>query len=754
MADKERGKGDLGTVKGRLELVDLGERERPAIELRLVEPDGERRPLKLGDDGAFSLDGKLVGRGLSIEVGAPESGELRRYRYDFAYEELARSKALRIPPGLWGKWFVPLQCVTGRVRVCRFLRPWEATVAEVLRTQGLKAALVDVDAGELLRPFFGLCRPVCQGKVEVFLQTCCCPPLTPADPPVVIKNICEIIDCREIVWPRKPWDPGDPVIVPHLPGGGGDPLPVRTFDAGEEDGSPDAPLGSLHAGVERAVVRAVKRAEAQEGGLPAPEILRLAGHLTTLLELSPESRVAYLERFPELCWPICHCSVTKVAEAPLQSDGHFDACFWRPFLRPGCTQRVLYRISQFQSGGWAVVYDDLALHRTHALSDDPLLTASGTAHACDDDPHQWGNRPFALLERIGSGYHANLLIHSGPQAGDDRWTGSFAATDGLVNPPPSGPPPGLTAGPFNQPWGGALALRYALHPGLAGIGAAFYRTRILRLDGTGHPVPGSEVLYDDPLSWGRYVFVGGDVHIEWVQLRQPVVNGVDGLYTIPDHASDWLDEQYHAVIDTDRAAVPNGRYVFLLELYDSSARRLVPDTAAGGPAAGDHTPALAFDFRRLDGPLDTPFTNTSVVPQRALGNLFLVDNLRAYADIEAIQQNTAPASATNCQFLVATDGSETVALQYSAYQSSGYQWYHDISIKQGLTGPETTVTTQGGNVFNGLSPAETFASLLLPETKCAFAAGLTVRVKHTNGSGRLSGYDRGDTAAFALEISP
>jgi hypothetical protein len=27
-------------------------------------------------------------------------------------------------------------------------------------------------------------------------------------------------------------------------------------------------------------------------------------------------------------------------------------------------------------------------------------------------------------------------------------------------------------------------------------------------------------------------------------------------------------------------------------------------------------------------------------------------------------------------------------------------------------------------------------------------------VKHTNGSGRLSGYDRGDTAAFALEISP
>lgn len=759
MAQARRASRERGAA-GRIELVDLGDRERPQLEVALIDPAGGRKPLDVDKDGTFALDEKLVGKGFRIEVGLPGM-DVRRYRYDFVVDEAV----LRIPQPVWSKWFPFTSCVTGRVRVCRFRRPWEAEIGTIVQRFGLHSALTEIATPVLPSPLFRLCRPVCQGRVEVYVRTCCCPPITVHDPPVVIKNICEIIDCREIVFPRDPGDPG-PEIGPR-PGPGPDPAPLQAIralrpgpDAPGDDGDEDldAPLAALHEGVELAVKRAIKRSEASEGGLPASDLLRLAGHLTTLLRLSPADRVGYLERFPELHFALCHCSSSHVATVPLQSDGHFDACFrlLPTILLRNCSQRVLYRVSQFQAGSWVTVYDDFAAGRSHAFDEDPVLYAGTGTQACDDDDeHEWGERPFALLERIGTGYHANLMIHSTEQAGEDSWTAPFQAHDGLVNPPPLGPPPGVTDGPYDQPWGDTLALRYAFHPDLPSTGAAFYRTRAVRLDAAGHAVPGSDVLFDESLSWGRYV----GIHVEWVELRHVAVGGVDGLYTIPDHASSWLDAQYHALIRTSALTaggtprMPGGRYAFLLELYDSAGHRLVPDNTTAGPA----DIAAAFEYRRLTGPLDVPFTNIAVVPQRALGNLFLVDNSPAFADLEAINHNGSP-SATNCQFLVGPAG-DTVSLQYSAYQSTGYQWYHRISIKQGLTGPTTTPVTDSANVFHGSSPDQTFSSLLRPpgfppETKCAFAAGLVTRVRHTNGSGRLSGYDRDDTAAFALEISP
>ena len=43
--------------------------------------------------------------------------------------------------------------------------------------------------------------------------------------------------------------------------------------------------------------------------------------------------------------------------------------------------------------------------------------------------------------------------------------------------------------------------------------------------------------------------------------------------------------------------------------------------------------------------------------------------------------------------------------------------------------------------------------MLGSETKCAFSTNLCVYARHTNGIGRLSEYDAGDVAAFALEIT-
>ena len=200
--------------------------------------------------------------------------------------------------------------------------------------------------------------------------------------------------------------------------------------------------------------------------------------------------------------------------------------------------------------------------------------------------------------------------------------------------------------------------------------------------------------------------------------------------------------------------MPNGRYLFVVDIFDAAHKRLVPNGTLDGLLPGDTK--KPFEHRRLDGPIDAPFSNTSVVPHNALASLFHVDNLPCYGDIEEIVHNGA-ASAANCQFLVwdtaARPGPppDTVQLMYSARQNNGFQWYHQIHYKQGLSGPTTVLPANNANVSSGLSTAKTFDELLLHETKCAFAAHLGVLCRHTNGFGRVSGFDRYDEAAFALE---
>jgi len=259
------------------------------------------------------------------------------------------------------------------------------------------------------------------------------------------------------------------------------------------------------------------------------------------------------------------------------------------------------------------------------------------------------------------------------------------------------------------------------------------------------------------VAWRKYYDKGGgQVGVQWVELSNPAIGGVVGLYTIPfpDLVWPWLDGQYHANVQTAELLagvprMPNGRYVFVLDLFDAGGTRLIP---AGSGAPGPGESSKNFEYRRLDGPIDAPFSNTSVVPFKALGNLFLVDNLACYGDIEQIVQNSTPSSA-NCQFLVGP-GTDLLKLRYSAYQTNGYQWYHQVSFKQGLSGPVTSVPPSNANVFSGDTPGISFSALLGSETKCAFSGNLSVYAKHTNGSGRIQAYDQYDVAAFALEIGP
>ena len=490
--------------------------------------------------------------------------------------------------------------------------------------------------------------------------------------------------------------------------------------------------------------------------------MRAARHLYALRQLPLAQQIEYIKVHPDLVYRHCTCSTVKVGEGYLQEDGRFDICFYEGNWLPlGCSRRVLYRVSQIQEGGWVVIYNGLASGESFPLDDEAVLYASGNADPCDG-PHDWGPTPFVILERIGNTW-ADTLIHSTDQNGEatglPTFTGPLDAADGLANEGPVA----STAGPYNQPWGATLSLGYQFHPGLQALGAKYYRTRVIRVGNNGQPLTGSGAVnftITGSLSWRKYYNPPGpdDVGVEWVPLHNPVINGIEGLYTIPypDLVYPWLGGQWHADVATDELVaaspkMPNGRYLFVVDIFDATGKRMIPNGSLEPAGAGEVT--AAFEYRRLDGPIDAPFSNTSVVPHRALASLFRVDNLSAYADIEAIRHGSTDSNA-NCQFLVGP-GTDTVQLRYSAYQANGFQWYHHVWFKQGLTGPVTNLPNSTSNVFSGLTPAKTFDDLLPgADKKCAFAANLRVYVRHTNGIGRLEGYDREDQAAFAIEISP
>ncbi len=741
MADRAQNPAKGRGVQGSFELVGLGDMRPPALRIQIVDPLGARQPVEVGAAGEFSLSEELVGKGYMLEVGGAEGGQTRRFAYDTFIQTIRKDRTYRLPESVWKAFWLWQRCVTGRVTVCR---PWPPFphlgdfVLERIRFDNVSAVLTSPELESAIRPFFR-CSPVCQGKVEVFIRTCCCHPIGPIDPPIVIRDLCEIIDCEEVRWPRPPIpDPG-PLRIPR-PGPGPDP-------------APDLKL---------ATVRAIKRSSAREGAPSAIEVVRAARHLHVLRQLSLDQQVEYLKLHPDLLFPHCLCSTTKVAEGFIQEDGHFDVCFldgiWLPL---GCTRRVLYRVSQIQEGGWVVIYDGPARGETFALDEEAVLYASAQADPCPD-PHEWPPTPFVILERIGNTW-ADTLIHSTQQDGEvggiPTFVGPLAATDGLANAGPMG----TTGGPYNQPWATTLQLGYQFHPALHGLGARYYRTRVVRVDGNGQPLAGPGAVnftITGNLSWRKYYNPPGpdDVGVQWVPLNNPVINGIEGLYTIPfpDLVYPWLGGQWHAAVVTDELVggsprMPNGRYLFLVDIFNAAGHRMIPNGSLEPAAPGEV--AAAFEYRRLDGPIDAAFSNTSVVPHRALANLFHVDNLSAYADIEAITHNGVDSN-VNCQFLVGSAG-DTVQLRYSAYQANGFQWYHQAWLKQGLTGPVTYLPANTANVFSGLTPVLNFADLLPgADKRCAFAATLRCHVRHTNGIGRISAYDREDVAAFALEISP
>jgi len=722
--------------KAVVEFVNLGEFERPSLEVTRIDAKGKRHKLEVDAEGAFSIDRQYVGKNNKLEFRSSRHGEPRKFAYDEVIAQLTDGR-FELAPGIWRYWIGIRTCVGGKAEVCRPYFPWRP-FPDVIREldlgfrDSLSELIFEPRDPIIISPL--RCDPICHGKVEIFLKTCCCHPIV-IDPPIIIEDLCRIIGCR-FPWPIDPIDP--PIDWP----------PIRIKEL-------------MLQATEKALKDARKRQEAI-----AEPVIEAARHLGAMMLLeSRQAQREYIEAHPFLLHRFCHCTTTKVGETHLGPGGTFNHCFWRwPLFRPNCTQTVAYKVSQIQDTDWVLVYDGLAKGEFFGLDETAELRASWEAEVCDNPawPDPDGIKPFIALEQVGTTW-ADVLMHSTNQDGETSFGGPLLATDGLAWEAP--PAANLFSGPYEQPWATTLSLRFQFHAGLEGLGVKYFRIRQVRVNGAGNLV--NERIHTGDLSWRKYYDDSGTLKVKWVPLHvdPSTVGGQQGLYEIPfyDPVLPWLGGQWHAHVNTlatdseGAPLMPNGRYLLVIDVFDSSGSRLEPTNAGG---------ATDFEYRRLDGPLDSALASTSIVPHKALANLFRVDNTPSDADIQALKVNGLVPSDASCQFL---EGSPTdqLAIQYEARQITGFQWRHWIRLKQGLSGPTRYTTDVGfGNWSTALSDSEmpggassltvgmTFGDLLSGEARCTFAADLRVQTKHTNGQGRrINTYDRSDLGSFALLIA-
>jgi hypothetical protein len=583
--------------------------------------------------------------------------------------------------------------------------------------------------------------------VEIYERDCCCRPWLTIDLAELLRRLREFVDGPGHVGPGDPVEHAD---VARL-----NPGVIRGFNP-----QPDPPGETFN----RVSLRAAK----QRAAFDAPQMLpddraKMKLDISALESLPRVDAIKYIEARPYL-WPWwCSCSSRKVGEAVLRPDGTFQFCYRKfPFFRLGCTTTYAYKVKQWQNNQWVVIYDGIARHHYY-FADQFADLSTFLGLACgQNDPGYSSDRPFVLLQDVGSTRSYLLNSHyQGQAAGNDL---TQIADDALAAPPDNGglanPSNGSGSGLLvNQPWGADLWFRLYFDEGLKALGAVYYRISVVKAQANGHAVAGLPTILTNSIAWQKFVHVGGHVEIQGETLGPNPVGSEAGLYKIPfDSDAQWLDGQYHQVWDTtarDGANNPlfDGLHLVSIEIFDVHGHRMAPS-------------ANGFDFLRLmsaSGP-----GSTAKVGFAKLQHLFWIDNRPVYADIEDLRLDGHP-SGDECQFMSGGATSRFSACfrafhatRNSALPPETFMWYYTIWYHRGLNGPNATIETSGVNApasLLGGSPAasipQTFSSMLGTSThgaKCTFALNLWAYAKHTNGSRRLSEYDRSDQAAFALEI--
>jgi len=688
-------KSDSGgsRLTGRVVLEGVDVDEHPNLVVHLL--DGDRRSIAsvpVDNEGGFTLDAAELSRAHRVVIAAadqdPTDRDLSVMFRAASFAERLNAGDVVLPQRDWSKFFTVSHCISADIHRCF---PFLHVVNELL-----DSAIVKAPIGHFrLPPFPRRCAPICEGIVEVYRRTCCChriiiDPGDVFDPPVIWPPV-----DFPIPWPPDP-DPGP--IVP--PGPGPDPAPFQLLERVFTDGALDQ--RKLNAARDYQALKLLKGARLQE----------------------------YLDLRPYL-W--CSCGTgTKVAQGFVGENGQIHVC-WKESPRlhlAECHDEYAFVVKQNIGGNTITIYNGPAANQWFDENDAKHLTSySIVAVTCrqDDFPVDPGT-PFVVLQDIGDteSYHLQTPL---PDSADSVQTPGTATGQGL-----------LSLGGVDYALGGDLQLRYHFSESMKSVGARYYRVQRATANGSGDPVGSWDTL---PVpAWKTWQTVGSVIHPGSKSLGPHLVNGVPDLFDIPfdtgaplDPQEEWQDGQYHAVVPT--ASKPEGQYLFRIEVFDSAGVRLTP--AANG-----------FSFERWN-------TASTTVPVGfdALTHYFWADNRSVIGTIDDI---TGPgAGAGDCKFFVGFPFTQ-VSIQYRAFHpqpgTPSFLLNHELIVNRGISGTSVVDFTSAAEVGEGALPAQhdiSLAALLGGEVKCSFSVRLFARARVHNGSGRLSGLDASDVAAFAAE---
>jgi len=218
-----------------------------------------------------------------------------------------------------------------------------------------------------------------------------------------------------------------------------------------------------------------------------------------------------------------------------------------------------------------------------------------------------------------------------------------------------------------------------------------------------------------------------------------------GDWAFPDPAYDLANAQFPTtVLPSALPGGTNGLYQLKLDLFDTAGNP-VNITTAG---IKYYVPTTV----ESDGTIDTADASTLGL---VVGSSFImsvyVDNRPTVAQLPGVSTPVDSTATDPCGILHFSDPSNTVEIEYVAYQPGNYlDW--SLGVVRGISGG---VASDGGNTSEGTPgvPVDfdnTVSSLMGTCNQAAFGVNLYVASRATDGWSRLVQYDSSAAIAFAL----
>lgn len=724
----------MSNIKVRLTLNGINQKdEKPVVALYTLNEKGiPQKKIVAAENEEIKIPKKLKEQQAIIALGPDvedfknlDTETLIKFDSKSFILDLELKPEIEIPELQWKPWQFFKVCVSGKVQKCFFpFFPFpipvpnpilQTPINPLIKLNGFDSKMIKAQQtlDFLSPPILQKCLPLCHGIVEIYEQTCCC-------------NIWDIIpDIPELI-PEIPF-PIDPPIPPTL-------LPIPNF--------PKIPTLNNAINVER-----------KENVLLKNDAVQLdeatIADLKTLISIkSQEAQFEFIEKRPQLIPVLCgrrNCTSKKVGETKIGFDGKFSFCYLKPFqiLLPfkSCTTTYYYKVKQNIDGVDTYVYDGSVAKQFFAKDEAAKLTTfHRLAETCETPEPPVPGDNYVMLQEIGNtdSYELNSEEQNGASSIPD-----ISENSGLLK----------FSNTENCPLAKTLNLRLYFDAGLEAADINYYKLSIIPVDNNGL-VTGNKQTLTEAKAWRKFSN-DGQANIVAELLGPKMVDTQNGLYKIPyvNDNNRWLGGQFHYSLNT--SSFSNGKYLLVLELFDSNGNKLIPSNALDAGAGI----AKPFIFKKWEDR-----STTKDILYSDLTHVIHINNTPCVGEIIDLRLNgVVNEDENNCQFIEDTsNGSTPLSLGFRAYQEDGFMKNYLLQYQKGLNGSlqkldmGTTNVPPGLPSFNdiGESASKTIAELLGEDDKCTFSLKLTVEAKHTNGSGFIRAYNEEDIASFAASIVP